>query len=35
MLRHAEAAHDIKMSAEENATPPEVLWRVLWIQTEN
>jgi divalent metal cation (Fe/Co/Zn/Cd) transporter len=27
------AAHTIKMSAEENSTPPEVLQRVLWIQT--
>ncbi len=26
-------AHNIKMSAEENATPPEVLQRVIWIQT--
>ena len=27
------AAHDINVSAEENSTPPEVLRRVLWIQT--
>jgi divalent metal cation (Fe/Co/Zn/Cd) transporter len=32
MLWH-EAAHNIKMSAEENSAPPEVLQRVLWIQT--
>jgi divalent metal cation (Fe/Co/Zn/Cd) transporter len=33
MLRHPAAAHNIKMSAEENSTPPEVLQRVMWIQT--
>jgi divalent metal cation (Fe/Co/Zn/Cd) transporter len=27
------AAHNINMSAEENTTPPEVLQRVIWIQT--
>ena len=27
------AAHNIEMSAEGNSTPPEVLQRVLWIQT--
>jgi divalent metal cation (Fe/Co/Zn/Cd) transporter len=33
MLWHAGAAHNSKMSAEENSTPAEVLQRVLWIQT--
>src|SRR2546427_10365698 len=33
MRRHPEAAHTIKLSAEENSTPPEVLQRVQWIQT--
>jgi divalent metal cation (Fe/Co/Zn/Cd) transporter len=33
MLRHPAAAHNIKMSSEESPTPPEVLQRVLWIQT--
>jgi divalent metal cation (Fe/Co/Zn/Cd) transporter len=33
MLRHAGAAHNSKMSAEENSAAPEVLRRVLWIQT--
>ncbi len=33
MLWHPAAAHNIKMSAEENSTPPEMLQRVLWIQT--
>jgi divalent metal cation (Fe/Co/Zn/Cd) transporter len=33
MLWQPAAAHNIKMSAEENSTPPEVLQRVLWIQT--
>jgi divalent metal cation (Fe/Co/Zn/Cd) transporter len=33
MLRHPAAAHNIKMSAEENSTPPEVLQRIQWIQT--
>jgi divalent metal cation (Fe/Co/Zn/Cd) transporter len=33
MLWHAAAAHNIKMSAEGNSAPPEVLQRVLWIQT--
>jgi hypothetical protein len=32
---NAGAAHNVKMSAEENCTPPEVLQRVLWIRTEN
>ncbi len=33
MQRHAAAAHNINMSAEENSTRPEVSQRVLWIQT--
>ena len=33
MLWQAAAAHNVKMAAEENATPREVLRRVLWIQT--
>ena len=33
MLWHAGAAHNSKMSAEENSAAPEVLRRVLWIQT--
>lgn len=33
MLWQPAAAHNIKMSAEGNSTPPEVLQRVLWIQT--
>jgi divalent metal cation (Fe/Co/Zn/Cd) transporter len=33
MLWRPAAAHNIKMSAAENFTPPEVLQRVLWIQT--
>lgn len=35
-LGHTEAAahsHNIEMSAEENSKSPEVLQRVLWIQT--
>jgi hypothetical protein len=34
MLWRTAAAHNIKMSAEESSTAPEVLQRVLWIQTE-
>jgi divalent metal cation (Fe/Co/Zn/Cd) transporter len=33
MLRHAEAAHKSKMAGEEKSAAPEVLRRVLWIQT--